>query len=123
MGLNGHLIVRAIGEAGRRNFTHHDPRRSFISNLLDRDVEISTFLELAGVSLAQTTTLYGRPPGQPCTGTLPDDGSLEFGGDPGPLERGYREGWWYRVPVEAGTDQSPAHGVPPETQEFLKGTA
>ena len=57
-----HMIRRRIREAGGRDFTPQDMRRSFISNLLDLRVDLFTAQNLAGHAWPQTTALYDRRP-------------------------------------------------------------
>ena len=57
-----HMIGRRIREAGCRDFTPQDMRRSFISNLLDLRVDLFTAQNLAGHAWPQTTAIYDRRP-------------------------------------------------------------
>jgi integrase len=53
------VVARAL-EAGIPRCTPHDLRRTFVTQLLDRDVDLNTVRQLAGHSDLQTTARYDR---------------------------------------------------------------
>jgi integrase/recombinase XerD len=54
-------IIQCRGmDAGLENFTPHDFRRTFISELFDKEVDVSTIQKLVGHSDPATTTRYDR---------------------------------------------------------------
>jgi integrase len=55
-----HVVCRRHLEAGVEPFTPHDLRRSFISELLDAGVDLSTVARQVGHSNVQTTARYDR---------------------------------------------------------------
>jgi integrase/recombinase XerD len=58
-GIYGILLKRAAA-AGIENVSPHDLRRSFVSNLLDLGVDLSTASSLCGHASVQTTARYDR---------------------------------------------------------------
>ncbi len=57
-------LRRRCGQAGVRRCSPHDLRRSFVSALLDRAVDLSTVQDLAGHADPKTTRLYDRRGGE-----------------------------------------------------------
>ena len=55
-----YLAQRRAGDARVNAFSPHDLRRSFISDLLDANVDLSTVQQLAGHPQVQTTVRYDR---------------------------------------------------------------
>lgn len=55
-----HLLERLRDEAGVVAFTPHDCRRTFISTLIDRKVDIVTVQEIAGHASVRQTAAYDR---------------------------------------------------------------
>jgi site-specific recombinase XerD len=56
------LLRKRAREAGIAQASPHDLRRTFVSNLLDKGVDISTVARMAGHSNVQTTARYDRRP-------------------------------------------------------------
>lgn len=54
------ILVKRAGEAGLSNTTPHDLRRSFVSDLLEAGVDISTVANMAGHANIETTRRYDR---------------------------------------------------------------
>ncbi len=54
------LLEKLIERASTKSATPHDFRRTFISTLLDKGVDISTASKLAGHSSVETTRIYDR---------------------------------------------------------------
>jgi site-specific recombinase XerD len=54
------LSGRLAGAAGVKAFSPHDLRRTFITSLLDRDVDIATVSDLVGHEQIETTKRYDR---------------------------------------------------------------
>lgn len=55
-----YLAQRRADDGGVAKFSPHDLRRSFVSDLLDRGVDLSTAQQLAGHAQVQTTARYDR---------------------------------------------------------------
>lgn len=55
------LKKRAL-QAGVKNFSPHDLRRTFVSDMLERGVDIATVADIAGHSSVNTTRRYDRRP-------------------------------------------------------------
>jgi len=58
------LLVKRAGQAGVKEFSPHDMRRTFVSDLLDAGADIATVAKMAGHSSVNTTARYDRRPEQ-----------------------------------------------------------
>jgi site-specific recombinase XerD len=58
------MLAKRAKAAGVAKFSPHDLRRSFVSDLLDKGVDIATVARMAGHANVQTTARYDRRPEQ-----------------------------------------------------------
>ena len=56
------MVAKRAQEAGIKNFSPHDVRRTFISHLLEAGADIATVSKMAGHANIQTTARYDRRP-------------------------------------------------------------
>lgn len=56
------LLKKRAGEAGVKDFSPHDLRRTFVGEMLERGVDIATVASIAGHSSVDTTRRYDRRP-------------------------------------------------------------
>jgi len=58
------LLAKRGSEAGVKNFSPHDMRRTFVSDLLEAGADIATVAKMAGHASVTTTARYDRRPEQ-----------------------------------------------------------
>lgn len=56
------LLKKRAAQAGVRDFSPHDMRRTFVGDMLDRGVDIATVANIAGHASVDTTRRYDRRP-------------------------------------------------------------
>ena len=56
------LLKKRAEEAGVKDFSPHDMRRTFVGEMLERGVDIATVANIAGHSSVDTTRRYDRRP-------------------------------------------------------------
>jgi site-specific recombinase XerD len=56
------MLYKRGEQAGIKNVSPHDLRRTFISHLLDKGADIATVSKMAGHANIQTTARYDRRP-------------------------------------------------------------
>lgn len=56
------MVKKRAGQAGVKDFSPHDFRRTFVGDMLERGVDIATVANIAGHSSVDTTRRYDRRP-------------------------------------------------------------